>query len=53
MKVEVSTLDNLLIKDYRDANITIENLNFKGVNADAIRLEGGKTLKSLILKSIL
>ncbi|WP_242067704.1 malectin domain-containing carbohydrate-binding protein [Cyclobacterium marinum] len=45
MKVEVSTLDNLLIKDYRDANITIENLNFKGVNADAIRLEGGKNIK--------
>ncbi|WP_460520295.1 malectin domain-containing carbohydrate-binding protein [Cyclobacterium sediminis] len=47
MKVEVSTLDNLLIKDYRDTNITVENINFKGVNADAIRLEGGKNIKIL------
>lgn len=47
MKVEVSTLDNLLIKDYRDKNIIVENINFKGVNADAIRLEGGKNIKIL------
>lgn len=47
MKVEVSTLDNLLIKDYRDTNITIENLQFKGVNSDAIRLEGGQNIKIL------
>lgn len=47
MEVEVSTLDNLLIKDYRDTNIIVENLNFKGVNGDAIRLEGGKNIKIL------
>ncbi|AKP50109.1 malectin domain-containing carbohydrate-binding protein [Cyclobacterium amurskyense] len=45
MKVEVSTLDNLLIKDYRDVNISIENINFKGANKDAIKLEGGNNIK--------
>ena len=47
MKIEVSTLDNLLIKDYRDTNITIENLQFRGVNSDAIKLEGGRNIKIL------
>lgn len=45
LKVEVSTLDNLLIKDYRDTNISIENINFKGANKSAIRLEGGNNIK--------
>ncbi|AEL24539.1 malectin domain-containing carbohydrate-binding protein [Cyclobacterium marinum] len=44
-KVEVSTLDNLLIKDYRDAYITIENINFKGANKSTIKLEGGNNIK--------
>ncbi|GAB2995060.1 hypothetical protein GCM10027284_12090 [Cyclobacterium sediminis] len=45
MKIEVSTLDNLLIKDYRDINVSIENINFKGANKDAIKLEGGSNIK--------
>ncbi|EPR65759.1 TonB-dependent receptor [Cyclobacterium qasimii M12-11B] len=45
MKVEVSTLDNLLTKDYRDVNIHIENIEFKGSNKDAIKLEGGTNIK--------
>lgn len=45
LKVEVSTLDNLIIKDYRDANISIENINFKGANKSAVTLEGGNNIK--------
>ena len=45
MKVEVSTLANLLTKDYRDENITIENIHFKGANNDAIELKGGRNIK--------
>ncbi|EPR67527.1 malectin domain-containing carbohydrate-binding protein [Cyclobacterium qasimii] len=45
MKVEVSTLENLLIKDYRDENITVENIQFKGANQDAIKIEGGRNIR--------
>ena len=45
LKVEVSTLQNLLIKDYRDENIHIENIQFKGANNDAIELKGGRNIR--------
>lgn len=44
LTIEVSTLDNLLTKDYKDGNFRIENIHFKGSNKDAIKLEGGNNV---------
>ncbi|WP_460514670.1 malectin domain-containing carbohydrate-binding protein [Cyclobacterium sediminis] len=45
LKIEVSTLDHLLTKDYRDKYITIEGLHFRGANNNIIHLEGGNNIK--------
>ncbi|WP_339680935.1 malectin domain-containing carbohydrate-binding protein [Cyclobacterium marinum] len=45
LKIEVSTLDNLLTKDYRDQYINIESIHFKGANKNIIQLEGGNDIK--------
>ncbi|GEO19844.1 hypothetical protein CQA01_03780 [Cyclobacterium qasimii] len=43
--IEVSTLDNLLTKDYLESNISIQNLQFKGANENILQLEGGDNIK--------
>ncbi|MDO6439095.1 malectin domain-containing carbohydrate-binding protein [Cyclobacterium sp. 1_MG-2023] len=45
LEIEVSTLDHLLTKDYRDKYINIENLHFRGANNNIIHLEGGNNIK--------
>lgn len=44
MEIEVTTLDNLLTKDYRDDNIRIEGLHLRGSNKHIIHLEGGNNI---------
>ena len=41
LKVKVSTLDNLLTKDYRESYVRVENIQFKGANGNNLHLEGG------------
>tara|TARA_R110001592_G_scaffold100568_3_gene285379 strand:+ start:17981 stop:21694 length:3714 start_codon:yes stop_codon:yes gene_type:complete len=45
MSIEVSTLDNLLTKDYLESNISIQNIQFKGANENILQLEGGVNIK--------
>lgn len=42
--IEVSTLDNLLVKDFRVKNIIIENIHFKGANGSTVYFEGGENI---------
>nr|MBI1229485.1 T9SS type A sorting domain-containing protein [Cytophagales bacterium] len=42
--VEVSTLDHLLIKDFRVGNIVVENIHFKGANGSTVYFEGGENI---------